>query len=297
MSWLTDRVRPKIKSLVKTSDIPDNFWTKCPKCGDMIFHKELEQNFYVCPKCSFHLKIDTPTRLDLLFKDEDYFIVDLPNVREDPLSFSDSVKYKERLKANRKKTNQKEALTVAYGKIGGIQTVVGVLDFSFMGGSMGVVVGEAIVAAVQMALTQKYPLVLVTASGGARMQEGMMSLMQMVRTIAAVKKLKESDIPFIVIMTNPTTGGVTASFASQGDVIIAESGATIGFAGARVIEQTIHQKLPENFQTAEYLLAHGMIDIVCHRRDLRDTLQKVLKLLYKPQPDANDYLAEKFGFV
>jgi acetyl-CoA carboxylase carboxyl transferase subunit beta len=296
MSWLTDCVRPKIKSLVKPNDIPDNFWTKCQGCGEMIFHKELEQNFYVCPKCDYHLKIDTDTRLKLLFGEEDYFIVDLPNVQEDPLNFSDSQKYKDRLKANRKKTNQKEALTVAYGKIGEVQTVVGVLDFAFMGGSMGVVVGEAIVAAVQMAVTQKAPLVLVTASGGARMQEGMMSLMQMVRTIAAVKKLKESEVPFIVIMTNPTTGGVTASFATQGDVIIAESGATIGFAGARVIEQTIHQKLPEGFQTAEYLLNHGMVDIVCHRRDLRETLLKLIKLLYKQKQDINDYMAEKFGF-
>ena len=297
MSWLTDRVRPKIKSLVKTNDIPDNFWTKCPKCGEMIFHKELEQNFHVCPKCDFHLKIDTLMRLGLLFGDEEYSVVDLPNVQEDPLSFTDSQKYKDRLRTNRKKTNQKEALTVAYGKINNIQTVIGVLDFSFMGGSMGIVVGETIVAAVQLALTQKAPLVLVTASGGARMQEGMMSLMQMVRTIAAVKKLKESEIPFIVIMTNPTTGGVTASFASQGDVIIAESGATIGFAGARVIEQTIHQKLPEGFQTAEYLMEHGMVDIVCHRRDLRATLVKTLELLYKPQPDISDFMAEKFGFV
>ncbi len=296
MSWLTDRVRPKIKSLVSPNDVPDNFWTKCPGCGEMIFHKELEQNLQVCPKCDYHFKIDTVTRLNLLFGKNDYSIVDLPNVEEDPLSFSDSQKYKDRLKANRKKTNQKEALTVAYGKIDDFPAVVGVLDFAFMGGSMGVVVGEAIVAAVQLAVTQKAALVLVTASGGARMQEGMMSLMQMVRTIAAVDKMKEAKLPFIVIMTNPTTGGVTASFATQGDIIIAESGATIGFAGARVIEQTIHQKLPEGFQTAEYLLDHGMVDIVCHRRDLRDILAKILSLFAGQEKSIADYMAEKFGF-
>lgn len=296
MSWLTDCVRPKIKSSAKLNDVPDNFWTKCPGCGEMIFHKELEQNFDVCPKCDYHLKIDTMKRMNLLFEDEDYFIVDLPNVQEDPLDFCDSQRYKDRLKLNRKKTNLKEALTVAYGEIGRVKTVVGVLDFAFMGGSMGVVVGEAIVAAVQLAILQKAALVLVTASGGARMQEGMLSLMQMVRTVSAVKKIKEHTLPYIVVMTNPTTGGVTASFASQGDIIIAEQGATIGFAGARVIEQTIHQKLPDGFQTAEYLLNHGMVDIVCHRKNLRKTLSTVLDLLHKCDDNEKDDMAKKFGF-
>ncbi len=286
MSWLTNYVRPKIRNLVKPREVPDNFWTKCPACGDMIFHKELEQNFQVCPKCSHHFRMTAEQRLELLF-DTGYTTIDLPEVRDDPLNFSDIKKYSDRLKEYRKKTGRKDAALVAHGTVGGVPAVVGVLDFSFMGGSMGMAVGEAVIAATELAILQEASLILVTSSGGARMQEGMLSLMQMARTTLAVKKLKEKGLPYIVLLTDPTTGGVTASFAMLGDIAIAEPGATIGFAGARVIEQTIRESLPKGFQESEYLLRHGMVDMVVERKHLRSELAKIISLLVHTHPSGD----------
>lgn len=286
MSWLTNYVRPKIRNLVKPREVPDNFWTKCPVCGDMIFHKELEQNFQVCPKCSHHFRMKSKDRLDLLF-DKGYTIINLPEVRDDPLNFSDIKKYTDRLKEYRKKTGYKDAMMVAHGTLGGVPAVIGVIDFSFMGGSMGMAVGEAVISAAELAILQESPLILVTSSGGARMQEGMLSLMQMARTTLAVKRLKEKGLPYIVLLTDPTTGGVTASFAMLSDIAIAEPRATIGFAGARVIEQTIRESLPKGFQESEYLLEHGMIDMVIPRKQLRSELIKVISLLINKQPSGD----------
>ena len=287
MSWLTNYVRPKIHKIVKPREVPDNFWTKCPKCGEMIFHKELEQNLDVCPKCSHHFHLGAKKRLETLFDSGKFTEIVLPKVRENPLNFEDMKKYPERLKEYRKKTSQNDAIRVAHGTLGGMPVVVGVLDFNFMGGSMGMAVGEAIVAAADLAALQEATLLLVTASGGARMQEGMFALSQMVRTTAAIKKLKEKGLPYIVVMTDPTTGGVTASFASLGDILLAETGATIGFAGARVVEQTIRESLPQGFQTAEYLLKHGMLDMVVNRKELRGTLIRIISLLTNTEPSGD----------
>ncbi len=287
MSWLTNYVRPKIHKIVKPREVPDNLWTKCPKCGEMIFHKELEQNLDVCPKCSYHFHLSAKKRLETLFDSGKFTEIVLPKVRENPLDFEDVKKYPERLKEYRKKTSQNDAIRVAHGSIGGMPVVVGVLDFNFMGGSMGMAVGEAIVAAADLAALQEATLLLVTASGGARMQEGMFALSQMVRTTAAIKKLKEKGLPYIVVMTDPTTGGVTASFASLGDILLAETGATIGFAGARVVEQTIRESLPQGFQTAEYLLKHGMLDMVVNRKDLRGILIRIISLLTNTEPSGD----------
>ena len=287
MSWLTNYVRPKIHKIVKPREVPDNLWTKCPKCGGMIFHKELEQNLDVCPKCSHHFHLNAKKRLETLFDSGKFTEIVLPKVRENPLDFEDVKKYPERLKEYRKKTAQNDAIRVAHGSLGGMPVVAGVLDFNFMGGSMGMAVGEAIVAAADLAALQEATLLLVTASGGARMQEGMFALSQMVRTTAAIKKLKEKGLPYIVVMTDPTTGGVTASFASLGDILLAETGATIGFAGARVVEQTIRESLPQGFQTAEYLLKHGMLDMVVNRKDLRGTLIRIISLLTNTEPSGD----------
>lgn len=281
MSWITNRVRPKIQKLVPQKDIPDNMWIGCPACEKMIFHKELEENNAVCPNCGHHFKISSLKRLDMMFDNADYNVIQLPKFKVDPLNFVDLKKYTDRLKENRKKTKQEDAIIVAHGLIGNHPVVVGILDFDFMGGSMGTAVGEAILWAAQLAILQDAALILVPASGGARMQEGMLSLMQMPRTTLAVKQLKNKKHPYITLLTNPTTGGVTASFAMLGDITLAEPGATIGFAGARVIEQTIREKLPEGFQTSEYLLDHGMIDAVVERKDIRETLIKILNLLCK----------------
>ena len=278
MNWLTDIVRPKIKKTTP-KEIADNLWVRCPVCNQMLFSKELKESHYVCVACGHHLRLYVEKRLRLLFDNAEYTLVDLPLIQDDPLKFKDMQKYSDRLKANRKKTGCNDAIQVACGKIGGINSVVAAMDFSFMGGSMGIAVGEGIVTAAHLALTSKQPLITVTASGGARMQEGMLSLMQMARTTAAVNELKEAGIPFISILTDPTTGGVSASFAMLGDVNIAEKGCLIGFAGPRVIEQTIHEKLPEGFQRAEYLLEHGMVDIVVERDKMKEELVKVLKVL------------------
>lgn len=278
MNWLTEIVRPKIKKTTP-KEIADNLWVRCPNCNQMLFSKELKDSHYVCTACGHHLRLYVEKRFRLLFDDEQYTLVDLPVVQDDPLKFKDIQKYSDRLKSNRKKTGCQDAIQVALGKIGNIASVVAAMDFSFMGGSMGIAVGEGIVKAAKLALKDKEPLITVTASGGARMQEGMLSLMQMARTTAAINELKEAGIPFISILTDPTTGGVSASFAMLGDVNIAEKGCLIGFAGQRVIEQTIHEKLPEGFQRAEYLLEHGMVDMVVDRAHMKEELVKVLSAL------------------
>lgn len=278
MNWLTEIVRPKIKKTTP-KEIADNLWVRCPNCNQMLFSKELKDSHYVCTACGHHLRLYVEKRFKLLFDDETYDLIDLPVVQDDPLKFKDIQKYTDRLKSNRKKTGCEDAIQVAHGKIGGILSVVAAMDFSFMGGSMGIAVGEGIVRAAKLALKNKEPLITVAASGGARMQEGMLSLMQMARTTAAINELKEAGIPFISILTDPTTGGVSASFAMLGDVNMAEKGCLIGFAGQRVIEQTIHEKLPEGFQRAEYLLEHGMVDIVVDRAHMKEELVKVLSVL------------------
>ena len=278
MNWLTEIVRPKIKKTTP-KEIADNLWVRCPNCNQMLFSKELKDSHYVCTSCGHHLRLYVEKRFRLLFDDEKYTLVNLPTVQDDPLKFKDIQKYSDRLKNNRKKTGCDDAIQVARGKIGNIASVVAAMDFSFMGGSMGIAVGEGIVKAAKLALKDKQPLITVAASGGARMQEGMLSLMQMARTTAAINELKEAGIPFISILTDPTNGGVSASFAMLGDVNIAEKGCLIGFAGQRVIEQTIHEKLPEGFQRAEYLLEHGMVDMVVDRAHMKEELVKVLSVL------------------
>lgn len=278
MNWLTDIVRPKIQKTTP-KEISDDLWEKCPECGQMLFSKELKQSLYVCTKCGYHLRLYIDKRLKMLFDDGCYTVMILPTVKEDPLKFKDTQRYTDRLKVYRKKTGSNDAVKVGLGKVSGIDSVVVVMDFAFMGGSMGTAVGEGIISAADYAYENDCPLIIVSASGGARMQEGMLSLMQMARTTAAINRLKEKGLPYISIFTNPTTGGVSASFAMIGDVHIAEKGALIGFAGKRVIEQTIREKLPEGFQTAEYLKEHGMIDIVVERKDLKATVDKVLSML------------------
>ena len=251
---------------------------KCPGCGELLFSKELKKTWYVCPKCGHHLRLYLDKRLKLLF-DGAHTELELPETKEDPLKFRDSKKYTDRLKAYRKATGNQDAIKVATGTIGGIKCVVAALDFAFMGGSMGMAVGEGIVKAAEYAVKHRIPLITVANSGGARMQEGILSLMQMARTTSAVNMVKENGLPFISVMTDPTTGGVSASFAMLGDIHIAEKGCLIGFAGPRVIEQTIREKLPEGFQRAEYLREHGMVDIVVTRAEMKPTLVKVLSIL------------------
>ncbi len=286
MNWLSDFVRPKIKKTA-AKEVADNLWTKCPECGQMLFTKELEKNHYVCSACDHHLRFPVNKRLEMLFDNGEYKPITLPRLKEDPLNFKDSKKYTDRLRSYRKATGAQDAVKVAQGNIGTITCVVAALDFSFMGGSMGTAVGEGIVKAAEIAIKGNCPLVTIAASGGARMQEGILSLMQMARTTAAVNQVKEKGLPFISVLTDPTTGGVSASFAMLGDVNIAEKGCVIGFAGARVIEQTIREKLPEGFQRAEYLKEHGMVDIVSHRRDLRDNLIRVISILTHNKPNLN----------
>lgn len=286
MNWLTDFVRPKVKKIT-AKEIADNLWTKCPNCGQMLFNKELEKNDYVCSKCDHHMRLPVKKRLEMLFDNGEYREIALPKLKEDPLNFRDSKKYTDRLKAYRKTTGEEDAIKVAQGEIGGINSVVAAMDFSFMGGSMGMTVGEGIVKAAEIAMKSNSPLITVTASGGARMQEGILSLMQMARTTAAINMLKEKGLPFISVLTDPTTGGVSASFAMLGDINIAEKGCVIGFAGARVIEQTIREKLPEGFQRAEYLKEHGMVDIVVSRQEMKNELVKVISIITHNKPKLN----------
>jgi len=276
MNWLTNFVKPKIKALVGKKDVPENLWQSCPVCEKMIHHKELLENIYVCNHCNHHFRINPKKRLDILFGKDKYEIIYIKNSFDDPLNFKDKKKYKDRLKEYRNKTNQNDALFFAKGFLNNIKIYTGILNFDFMGGSMGNAVGESFVKVIKMAQSEKAPFIIFTASGGARMQEGIISLMQMPRTVAATELLKKENIPYIVVLTNPTTGGVTASFAMLGDITIAESGSIIGFAGKRVIQDTIREKLPDNFQTAEYLKKHGMVDIVVNRNKLVDTLSTIL---------------------
>lgn len=286
MNWLTSYVRPKLQSLVGAKEIPDNLWEKCPSCGAMIYHRELEQNFRICPQCSHHMRLEPEKRLEMMYDDGVYTLIELPEVKEDPLNFSDLKDYTDRLKDARRKTKQQDAVLVASGKMGGMSVVTGIFNFDFMGGSMGTAVGESILAAVELALLQDAALIMIPASGGARMQEGILSLMQMARTTMAVRRLKEKGLPYFVILTDPTMGGVSASFAMLGDIAIAEPGALIGFAGARVIEQTIRASLPEGFQKAEYLMDHGMVDMVVDRRKIRQTVINLIDMLRNPHPAA-----------
>jgi len=276
MNWLTNFVKPKLSALVKRKDVPENLWQNCPSCGNMIHHKDLKENLRVCNTCNHHFRMSADDRINLLFSKEETKEIELDKISDDPLSFSDKKKYKDRLKEYRKKTKREDAFILLNTKIGQSNIVCGLMNFAFMGGSMGRAVGGAIVKGAQTALEKKCPFVIFTSSGGARMQEGIISLMQMPRTVAAVELLNQNKIPYIVVLTEPTTGGVTASFAMLGDITIAEQGSTIGFAGKRVIQDTIREELPIDFQKAEYLKEHGMVDIVCHRKDLKSNLENVI---------------------
>jgi acetyl-CoA carboxylase carboxyl transferase subunit beta len=289
MNWLTDYVRPKIKALVRTRpEIPENLWINCPSCERMIFHRDLETNQRVCPHCNHHFRVGPEYRFRTLFDDGSWTRIELPKVGVDPLKFRDLKRYAERLKEAQSKTGNTDALEAAHGKIDGLPAVIAVMNFDFMAGSMGCALGEGLLAAARLAVLQEAAFIVVTASGGARMQEGALSLMQMPRTTIAIEEVKEAGLPYIVLLTDPTTGGVTASFAMLGDIAIAEPGAQIGFAGRRVIEQTIRESLPEGFQKAEYLLEHGMVDMVVHRFELRPTVARIIRFLLRPNldPDA-----------
>ena len=280
MNWITNYVRPRINSLFSRREIPENLWTKCPECGAMLFHRELAENLYVCASCGHHLPITPRQRFTSLFDGGVFSEIPVPApASADPLGFRDQKKYTERMKSAQKATGEREAMLIAEGEIGRTPIVAAAQDFTFMAGSMGMYVGNAIIAAARRAVELRRPLILFSAAGGARMQEGILSLMQMPRSTVAVQMLKEAGLPYIVVLTHPTTGGVTASYAMLGDVQIAEPNALICFAGPRVIEQTIREKLPEGFQRAEYLLEHGMLDRVTHRKALRGELIAITRML------------------
>jgi acetyl-CoA carboxylase carboxyl transferase subunit beta len=288
MNWITNFVRPRIKGLmgVKTSS-PDTLWHKCPGCGEMIFHRDLVASQNVCPQCGHHMRIGAAERFASLLDEGAHERLPAPEVPQDPLRFRDDKRYTDRLKENRAKTGQADALVAARGMIGGVPVILAVQNFAFMGGSLGLATGAAFVAAARIAVAERRAFVLVVSSGGARMQEGILSLMQMPRTTIGVDMLKEAHLPYIVVLTDPTTGGVSASYAMLGDVQIAEPGALIGFSGPRVIEQTIRERLPEGFQRAEYLLEHGMIDMIVHRHELKQRIAGLLRLLMKSRiPDS-----------
>ncbi|MBO6900958.1 MAG: acetyl-CoA carboxylase carboxyltransferase subunit beta [Rhizobiaceae bacterium] len=287
MNWITNFVRPKINSILGRRDMPENLWIKDPETGEMVFHKDLEENQFVIPSSGHHMRISAKERLEHFFDNGAFETLDIPKVATDPLRFRDEKRYVDRLKEARNKTALEDAVLAAQGTIEDLPIVAVVQDFAFMGGSLGMAAGETIIKAFETALAEKRPLVLFAASGGARMQEGILSLMQLPRTTVAVDRLKEAGLPYIVVLTNPTTGGVTASYAMLGDIHIAEPGALIGFAGPRVIEQTIREKLPEGFQRAEYLMEHGMVDMVVSRLEMKATVARLLRLLLKsPVPEA-----------
>ncbi len=279
MNWISNYVRPKINSLFSRREVPENLWTKCPECGTMLFHRELAENLNVCTNCGHHMQLVPRDRFLSLFDNGIFVEVEVPAPVVDPLQFRDQKKYPERLKTAQKSTGESEAMLVAEGEIGRTPIVAAAQDFTFMGGSMGMYVGNAIIAAAERAVELKRPLILFSAAGGARMQEGILSLMQMPRTTVAVEMLRDAGLPYIVVLTHPTTGGVTASYAMLGDVHIAEPNALICFAGPRVIEQTIRESLPEGFQRAEYLLDHGMLDRVTHRGDMKEELVTITRML------------------
>ncbi|RTL75798.1 MAG: acetyl-CoA carboxylase carboxyltransferase subunit beta [Bradyrhizobiaceae bacterium] len=297
MNWLTDVVRPKIRNMIRR-ETPENLWIKCPDSGQLVFYKDVEANQFVIPGSNYHMRMGATARLKSVFDNETWFDVALPDVAADPLKFRDERKYADRIKDARAKTGMNDAVKVGYGRIESTPAVVAVQDFDFMGGSLGMAAGEAIVKGLQLAVEKHAPFIMFAASGGARMQEGILSLMQMPRTTVAIQLLREAKLPYIVVLTNPTTGGVTASYAMLGDVQLAEPGALIGFAGARVIEQTIRETLPEGFQRAEYLKDHGMVDMVVHRHDMRATLARLCRLLMKaPAPQADQAAAPRLPDV
>ena len=283
MNWMSNVVTPKVRSLLKR-ETPENLWVKCPESGQLVFHKDLEANLFVVPGSGYHMPIPARARLKALFDEGAYEEIATPEVPTDPLKFRDIKRYADRLKEYRTKTGAQDAVLLAKGSLEGLKITAAVQDFAFQGGTLGMAAGEAIITGLTRALTDRTPFIIFTASGGARMQEGMFSLMQMPRTTIAVRRLREAGLPYIVVLTNPTTGGVTASYAMLGDIHIAEPGAVIGFAGARVIEQTIRERLPEGFQRAEYLKSHGMVDMVVSRTDMRATLSRVCSMLMKAPP-------------
>jgi acetyl-CoA carboxylase carboxyl transferase subunit beta len=293
MNWITNFVRPKINSMLgrPAVDTPENLWIKCPETGEMVFHKELEANKWVIPNSGYHMKMPARERLNDLFDDAAYELLPQPKVAQDPLRFRDNKKYADRLRDGRTKTGLEDTILAGVGFVRGVKMVAVVHEFNFMGGSLGLAAGEAIIKAFERAIQEKCPLVMFPASGGARMQEGILSLMQLPRTTVAVDMLKESGMPYIVVLTNPTTGGVTASYAMLGDVHLAEPGAEICFAGKRVIEQTIREKLPEGFQTSEYLMEHGMVDMVIDRREIPETLARMCRMMMRMPAEEMKQLA------
>ncbi len=285
MNWINNVVRPKIQRILSKREVPDNVWLKCPESGQMIHYKDLEANQFVVPGSDYHMRMSGENRLRWLFDTGEYEKIATPEVTPDPLKFRDERRYTDRLRDARSKTGLDDAVLVGVGTLDGLQIVAAVQDFSFLGGSLGRAAGEAVITGLREAISRKTPFIMFAASGGARMQEGILSLMQMPRTTVAVQQLKEAGLPYIVVLTHPTTGGVTASYAMLGDIQIAEPGALIGFAGPRVIEQTIREKLPEGFQRSEYLLEHGMVDMVTHRHKLRESLSRICGLLMDARRD------------
>src|SRR5215831_16161591 len=281
MNWISNVVRPKIRNFLARRDVPENLWIKCPESGQLVFYRDVEQNQFVIPGSNYHMRMGATSRMKSMFDRETWIDIGVPEVAADPLKFRDERRYADRLRDARIKTGMKDAIKLGYGKLDGLPVVIGVQDFDFMGGSLGMAAGEAVIKGLETAVDRGTPFVLFAASGGARMQEGILSLMQMPRTTVAIQKLRETRKPYIVVLTNPTTGGVTASYAMLGDIHIAEPGALIGFAGPRVIEQTIREKLPEGFQKAEYLRDHGMVDMVVHRHKLRSTIANLCRLFLK----------------
>lgn len=280
MNWITDLVKPKIRSFLK-KDTPDNLWVKCPETGQMVFYKDLEANQFVVPNSGFHMRMSSKARLTSLFDEGQFVEIRQPVTPQDPLKFKDEKRYSDRLKDAKAKTGMEDCIRTGVGKIEGLEAVAAVHDFDFMVGSLGTAAGEAILQGMLLAVKKSAPYIIFTASGGARMQEGILSLMQMARVTLGVQALNDAKLPYIVVLTNPTTGGVTASYAMLGDVHLAEPNALIGFAGPRVIEQTIREKLPEGFQRSEYLKEHGMVDAVVHRHELKSTIAKLCKVFMK----------------
>ena len=283
MNWITNSVLPKIKAWVKSDDVPENLWVKCSACNQMIFHREFEIAYNCCSTCGHHAPLAPASRFAMTFDDGAFDMISLPEIEDDPLKFRDSKKYSDRLRDTRSRTGLHDAIAVAAGKVNGYPCVIAAFDFRFMGGSMGRMVGNGIIAAANEAVSRKAALITVPSTGGARMQEGVLSLMQLPRTIVAVDKVRDAGLPYLVLLAHPTTGGVTASFAMLGDIQIAEPGAIIGFAGRRVIEETVREKLPEDFQTAEYLMDHGMVDAVVARSDQAAYIGKILDFLIGPK--------------
>jgi acetyl-CoA carboxylase carboxyl transferase subunit beta len=287
MNWINNVVRPKIRSLLNKRETPENYWIKCPESGELVYYKDLEENQFVVPNSGYHMKVKARDRLRMFFDDGIFTELPTPQVALDPLKFRDTKRYTDRLKEMRTKTGLEDSIVAAHGRLVGIDVTVAVHDPEFISGSLGTAAGQAIVLAMEKAVENRTPFIIFTASGGARMQEGILSLMQMPRTTIAVQRLREAGLPYIVVLTNPTTGGVTASYAMLGDIHVAEPGALIGFAGARVIQDTIREKLPKGFQRAEYLQEHGMVDLVVHRHDLRSTIGSLIAIFTKsPVPEA-----------